>query len=201
MTKLWLRLNQRERTIVLVALSLLGLVLVRYLIVDPYLGRRAWVINQLEVLSQLLEKQKRFITQGKAFGQQTESLEAELKGLNSALLDGSTAPLAASALQKVVTEIASKSGVKIATTRVVNPQPDGPFSRISIRVDLNGRVSQIANLIKGIDSSPKLLLVSEITIRSLRPAVRRRGRSSPALQGRLRASVVIAGFSRLSASR
>ncbi len=84
-------------------------------------------------------------------------------------------------------------------TRVLNPEPIGSFLKVPIQVEVDGAVDQVTSLIKGINSAPKLLVVKELTIRSLRPRARRRRqrRAREASKG-LRASMVIAGFSRPS---
>ncbi len=199
MKKFWLRLSKRERTIFFLALSLFALVVARYLVINPYLARRAWVKDQLEVKQQQLENQNRYLGRGKELEEQIKVLRARLKSLESSLLEGDTAPVTASSLQETVREIATKEGVQIVATRVLNPEPVGSFLKVPIQVEVDGAVEQVASLIKGIDSAPKLLVVNELTIRSLRPRARRRGRRrTPQPSGGLRASLVIAGFSRPS---
>jgi len=197
--KFWLRLSKRERTIFFLAFSLFALVVARYLVINPYLARRAWVKDQLEVKYQQLENQNRYLARGNELEEQLKILRVRLKQLESALLEGDTAPVTASALQETVRAIAAKEGVQIVATRVLNPEPFGAFLKVPIQVEVDGEVEQVASLIKGIDSAPKLLVVKELTIRSLRPRARRRrrGRAQQASKG-LRASMVIAGFSRPS---
>ena len=199
MKKFWLRLSKRERTIFFLAFSLFALVVARYLVINPYLSRRAWVKDQLEVKYQQLENQNRYLGRGKELEEQIKILRVRLKQLESALLEGDTAPVTASALQATVRAIAAKEGVQIVATRVLNPEPIGSFLKVPIQVEVDGEVEQVASLIKGINSAPKLLVVNELTIRSLRPRAtrRRRGKAQKPNKG-LRASMVIAGFSRPS---
>ncbi len=199
MKKFWLKLSKRERTIVFAALSLLALVVARFLVINPYLAHRQWVKDQLEIKYQQLENQNRYLGRGDELEERLKFLRARLKNLESALLEGDTAPVTASALQETIRQIAAKEGVQIVATRVLNPEPVGSFLKVPIQVEVDGEVEQVASLIKGIDSAPKLLVVKELTIRSLRPrARRRRRRKAPNASQGLRASMVIAGFSRPS---
>ncbi len=199
MKKFWLKLSKRERTIVFAALSLLALVVARFLVINPYLAHRQWVKDQLEIKYQQLENQNRYLGRGDELEERLKFLRARLKNLESALLEGDTAPVTASALQETIRQIAAKEGVQIVATRVLNPEPVGSFLKVPIQVEVDGEVEQVASLIKGIDSAPKLLVVKELTIRSLRPrARRRRRRKAPNASKGLRASMVIAGFSRPS---
>ena len=52
MKRLWQRLSRRERSLAGVTLLILLLILGRSLALNPYLERRAWVKNQLEVQPQ-----------------------------------------------------------------------------------------------------------------------------------------------------
>lgn len=197
MKKVWLRLSRRERAVLSVALLLFFLVLARYLVVEPYLGRRAWVSSQLEILSQRLERERRYVARGGELEETIRQLEAKLKELESGLLEGDTAPVVASALQQAIGQIAAREGVQIVAAHVPGPQPVGVFLRVPVQTEVSGEMVQVVNFIRGIDSSSKLLSVNEITIRSLFPAPGQRG--APGLQGSLRASVVISGFARHSA--
>ncbi len=148
---------------------------------------------------QQLENQNRYLSRGQELEEQVKVLRARLKDLESSLLEGDTAAVTASALQETVREIAAKEGVQIVATRVLNPERVGSFLKVPIQVEVDGAVEQVTSLIKGIDSAAKLLVVTELTIRSLRPRARRRRqrRAQVASKG-LRASMVIAGFSRPS---
>src|SRR5262249_6174408 len=47
----------------------------------------------------------------------------------------------------------------------------GSFAKISIQMEIGGQIDQLASLVRGIENSPKLLMVDEINVRSLfRPA-------------------------------
>ena len=199
MKNLWLRLSQREKVIFSLAFLLFALLVARYLVVNPYLARRAWVKEQLEIRGRQLQNHSRYLNREKEIQEQIQSLKARVKDLESSLLEGDTAPVIASALQETVRGIAAKEGVRIVATRVLNPEPVGPFIKVPIQVEVDGAMEQVASLIKGIDAGASLLVVSEITIRSLRPRARRgRRRRASQSRGGIRASMVIAGFSRTS---
>jgi hypothetical protein len=84
---------------------------------------------------------------------------------------------------------------------VLNPEPTGAFSKIAIQMEVGGQVDQVATLVRGIETSPKLLVIDEINVRSLfRPiGVAQQGVSQVAAQN-LRVSITVAGFARGQAS-
>jgi len=119
-----------------------------------------------------LEKNLRFINQKAELEAGLEKARAELKGLEPALLSGATSSISASNLQEIVEALAAKEGTQIITTRVLDPEVKGSFTRIPIQLEVSGQIDQLANFIKGIGSAEKLLIVNELNIRSLfSPAV------------------------------
>jgi Tfp pilus assembly protein PilO len=198
MNRLWQRLSRRERGLVFVTLAILVAALARYLVIAPYVERRDWVKNQLEVQPQLLEKNMRFVAQQEHLLAALDAVQKEIKLKEPKLLSGTTASVSASDLQETVQGLATKEGAQVITTRVLNPESAGSFSKIGIQLEIGGQIDQIANLIRGIDSSPKLLVVDEINVRSLfRPAgvPQPQGVPQVAIQN-LRVSLTVAGFVR-----
>jgi hypothetical protein len=127
-----------------------------------------------------------------------DAVQKEIKLKEPKLLSGTTASVSASDLQETVQGLATKEGAQVITTRVLNPESAGSFSKIGIQLEIGGQIDQIANLIRGIDSSPKLLVVDEINVRSLfRPAgvPQPQGVPQVAIQN-LRVSLTVAGFVR-----
>jgi hypothetical protein len=81
---------------------------------------------------------------------------------------------------------------------VLNPEPSGSFSKIAIQMEIGGQVQQLASLIRGIESAPKLLVIDEINVRSLfRPVgFPQVPGVQPAAQQNLRVSLTVVGFAR-----
>jgi hypothetical protein len=106
--------------------------------------------------------------------------------------------VSASDLQETVQALASREGTQVITTRVLNPEPAGSFSKIGIQMEIGGQIQQVANLIKGIETSPKLLVIDEINVRSLfRPIGFPQSPGVPQLPAQnLRVSITIVGFAR-----
>jgi ACT domain-containing protein len=198
MKRFWQRLSRRERGLVGVSLLIVFLFLGRSLVLIPYLEHRAWVQSQLEAQPQLLEKNLRYLARKEEMTAALELTRNGLKAREPKLLTGDTPSVSASDLQDTVQALATKEGTQVITTRVLNPEPAGSFSKISIQMEIGGQVDQVANLIKGIETSPKLLVVDEINVRSLfRPVglPQLPGVPQTAVQN-LRVSLTVGGFAR-----
>jgi len=179
-------------------LAILIILLARYFIIGPYLERREWVKSQLELQPQLLEKNLRYLARKDEFAAGLEAARSEIKAREPKLLTGDTPSVSASDLQDTVQNLAVKGGTQVITTRVLNPETVGSFAKIAIQMEIGGQINQIANLMRAIDTSPKLLVVDEINVRSLfRPAGVPQPQAVPqiAIQN-LRVSLTVAGYAR-----
>ena len=202
MKRLWERLSKREKGLVALTLLILFSVIARYFLVSPFLERREWVKSQLEIRPQLLEKNLRYIGLKAEIQAGLERARGELKAVEPSLLSGDTPSVSASDLQQTVQALATKEGTQVLSTRVLNPEAMGTFTKIPIQMEVSGKIEQVANLIKGIESAEKLLVVGELNIRSLFTPVAVARPQTPAQipAQNLRVSLTISGFSRTQAA-
>jgi hypothetical protein len=94
--------------------------------------------------------------------------------------------------------LATRAGTQVITTRVLNPEPVGSFSKISIQMEVGGQIDQIANLVRGVEAAPKFLVLEEINVRSLfRPIGMPQPPGLPQAPAQnLRVSLTVAGYAR-----
>ena len=167
MNNFWQRLSKRERALVFLTAAILLVFVAKYAVVTPYIEHRAWVQGQLESQPRLLAKNLRYLAQKEAMVTGLEAARAQIQAQEAKLLSGDTPSVSASDLQETVQAMATREGTQVITTRVLNPEPAGAFSKIGIQLEIGGQIQQVANLIRGIETSPKLLMIDEINVRSL----------------------------------
>jgi len=197
--RIWQRFSKREKSLVIATLVIFVLLLGRTLVLGPYLERREWVQSQLEIQPQRLEKNLRYIDRTTDIISGLDKTRAELKSLEPLLLTSDTASVSASDLQQTVQGLASRGGAQVVSTRVLNPEAIGPFTRIPIQLEISGLIEQVTSLLQGIESAPKLLVVNEINIRSfaiIGGAPRRPDGAASPPQQNLRVSLTVSGFMR-----
>jgi Tfp pilus assembly protein PilO len=196
MKPFWERLSRRERGLVILTVVIVFLMLGQYVVVAPFIERREWVKNQLDNQPQLLEKNIRYLGQKEVLAAALESTQNDIKAREPKLLTGDTPSVSASDLQDTVQGLATREGTQVITTRVLNPEAAGSFSKIAIQMEIGGQIEQIANLVRGIETAPKLLVVDEINIRSLfRPVGVPQPQGVPQIATQnLRVSITVAGY-------
>jgi general secretion pathway protein M len=202
MSDFWHRLSKRERSLVVATLLVLLAFVAKYAVLSPFLERREWVKNQLESQPRLLAKNQRLVSQRDALHSALEATRAQVKAHEPKFLTGDTPSVTASDLQDTVQSVALREGAQVITTRVLNPEPAGLFSKIGIQLEIGGQINQIANLIKSLESSPKLLVIDDITVRSLfRPTGFPQAQGAPHVPAQnLRVSLTVVGFARAPAA-
>ncbi|HEY3306704.1 MAG TPA: type II secretion system protein GspM [Candidatus Binatia bacterium] len=196
---IWKRFSKRERGLVIATLAIFVALLGRMFVLGPFLERREWAKSQLEIQPQRLEKNLRYIDRKSDIMAGLEKARAELKSLEPLLLTSDTASVSASDLQQTVQGLASRGGAQVISTRVLSPETLGPFTRIPIQLEISGLIEQVAGLIQGIESAPKLLVVNEINVRSFAivgAAPRRPDGTATQPQQNLRVSLTVSGFVR-----
>jgi Tfp pilus assembly protein PilO len=202
MSDLWRRLSKRERGLVILTALIVIVFIAKYAVITPFLERREWVKNQLDSQPQLLQKNLRYLAQKEALLSALEAARAQIKMQEPKLLTGDTPSVSASDLQETVQAMATREGTQVITTRVLNPDAAGSFSKIGIQLEIGGQIQQIANLIRGIETAPKLLVIEEINVRSLfRPIGFPQPQGVPQVPAQnLRISLTVAGFARTQGS-
>jgi hypothetical protein len=202
MSNFWRRLSRRERALVMLTGAILLIFIAKYALVTPFFERREWVKQQLENQPQLLTKNLRYLGQKESMLAGLEGAREQIKAQEPKLLSGDTPSMSASDLQETVQAMAAREGTQVITTRVLNPEPAGSFSKIGIQLEIGAQIQQLASLIRGIETSPKLLMIDEINVRSLfRPI----GFPQPpgvaqAPTQNLRISLVVSGYVRAQAA-
>jgi len=201
MSNFWGRLSRRERGLVYLSGMILLIFIGKVAVVSPFLERRAWVAQQLDNQPQLLMKNLRYLGQRETMLAELESAREQIKAREPKLLSGDTPSVSASDLQETVQTMATREGTQVITTRVLNPEPAGSFSKIGIQLEIGGQIQQLANLIRGIETSPKLLMIDEINVRSLfRPAGFPQAPGIPQAPAQnLRISLMVSGYAKAPA--
>ena len=202
MSNFWQRLSKRERSLALLTVLILLVFVGKFAVVTPFLERRDWVKQQLESQPQLLAKNRRYLGQKEAMLAALEAARADVKAEEPKLLTGDTPSVSASDLQETVQALATREGTQVITTRVLNPEAAGSFSKIAIQMEIGGQIQQVANLIKGLETSPKLLVIDEVNVRSLfRPIGFPQPPGTPQRPAQnLRISLTVAGYARAPAA-
>jgi hypothetical protein len=179
-------LRGRERTIVVLGLFAVLATSGYVLVVEPALARQRETEAMIPAREATLESRRRLVAQRERLTAEGEALGQQIDQASIGLLPGPTPPLAASALQKLMKDIATGSGVELRSERVLAPQDLSGVFEIPIELTVAGNIRQVVTLLARLERAPGALSVKDLKIRVAAPG-QPRG---------LLATVVVAGYLR-----
>ena len=122
----------------------------------------------LELKRRKLAKYHQKVLEKKVVERELLSLQNAFRQAEAALLTGKTPSLAAAEIQEIVTNISNAAGVQIMTVRILQPDRSAKEMCLAIPVEVTimSTMRELTQLLYKLESSPKLLRVVKLGIRS-----------------------------------
>ena len=175
----WARLSTRERTLIGAAGAVLVLLLVRFIIVSPFLAYRESLQDEIVSHREMLQNDHAYLARASDITHQLEALRLRYAETRKQLVPGDTPTLAAASLQDTLHSLATEKGINIQSTQVMREEAVGDFRRIAVRITVTGELRELAEFLAGIEYGQRRLSIPFLEI-SRRGAVLR-GQSARAL--------------------
>lgn len=161
------QLQPRERKILALGLLLALLLVVAMGLIVP-LARQAIQAQQaIADQSFRLERLQTIVARAPALHTQVAELEAEIARQGLTLHEESEA-LAAAGLQQQISDVVSRHGGSIQSTRVQPAVTDEGLQRISVRVQMRGDTATLAAILADLEAGQPLLFVDGLSVRAAR---------------------------------
>ena len=134
---------------------------------------------------QQIEKYKQLIRRKAYLTNELAHYQSALDRLEEGLLNGSTPSLSAVELQNTINQIAGELDINIQSTNVLrHEEGQSPhYLRIPVRISAQIDVGRLKDMLYRIASSPKLLLVTGLSIDSMEPRHRGQLRLTLTVEG------------------
>ncbi|MBI3769317.1 MAG: type II secretion system protein M [Deltaproteobacteria bacterium] len=187
----WERLSGRERTLIGAAGVVLALLLVRFLIVSPFLAYRESLRDEIAAHRELLQSDHAYLARSTDVAHHLEMLRARYAEVRAQLVPGDTPTLAAASLQDTLHSLAAEKGINVQSTQVMREETLGEFRRIAVRITVSGELRQLAEFLFGVEFGPQRLSIPFLEI-SRRGAVLR-GQSARALAATIEVNAFLQG--------
>lgn len=160
------RLSKREQAMVGAALLLAVLVGGYLYVVEPrWVEIKDLEQNRIPAREQVLGKARARIAQGEAIRAQLAAVSQSAERLTTRLLRGATPPLAASELQKLVKELATKTDVEVRSERILPPVDRGELQEIPVEITVSGGIREVVSLFHELERTKKLLTLQDLKVR------------------------------------
>ncbi|QTA84509.1 type II secretion system protein GspM [Desulfonema magnum] len=136
-------------------------------------------VGDFQLLGDEIAMKERKVVKYRLMAQKRNELDARLISLNraieraeSGLLTGETPALAAVDIQNILNDIGGRSEVEIQSMRILKPKkPDkdspakGRYLSIPVQITLNANIRQLKEVLYSIETSSKLLRISDMRVR------------------------------------
>lgn len=179
------QLSARERNILLLAL-VLGILLVLSRGVPALRGIYVERAMQIEQLRDAIVREQRLIDDTQLWHERRMNIDADTDSLEAQLFTGTSSPMVAAAIQRLVRQYAADAGITIVSARLAEPQESGDWLMVaqSLSFTLTDQ-SATLQFLERLEQSSPYLGVTQFTMR--------RARSQYA------GDITVTGFSRVAA--
>ena len=116
-----------------------------------------------------LEARRVLIARRDRLAAELDALGEQIDAASAGLLPGPTAPLAASALQKLMKDMATGASVEVRSERVMAAQDLSGVLEIPIELTVAGTIRQVVTLLARLERASSAIAVKDVKIRVAAP--------------------------------
>jgi Tfp pilus assembly protein PilO len=187
----WERLSARERTLIGAAGAVLGLLLIRMLIISPFLAYRDGLQDEITSHREMLQNDQAYLARAADITKHLEAVRTQYAAIRTQLVPGDTPTLAAASLQDTLHSLATEKGITVQSTQVMREETVGEFQRIAVRITVTGELHELAEFLMAIEYGKSRFAIPFLEI-SRRGAVLR-GQSARALAATIEVNAFLQG--------
>jgi len=180
-----------ERKVILIGgiILLLAGAVYRYY---PTIHSTVSIADEVELKQNHMGKYLKVAERRKQADRINKNVVKQFKQLEAELLEGSTTSLAAVEIQNIINDIVEISSLEVDTMRVMNPEEaeKQDYIRIPVRFSVKSNIVQLKEILYKIESSSKLLIITELDAEIVRSKEQKEIRSSIVVEGVMRRPVV-----------
>ncbi len=163
-------LSSRERNFVTIGLVAVLLFLGLQYGAFPLIDQHNAMNSQMEVKASLLQQYQARLHMLPQLEQEVVERQARLEEAEQRLIEGLTPALGAARVQLILDDLSNQqNGIGIKSTRVLDAQEHGIYTKIAVRVALTAQTKILTGFLYDIEHQPEALSVSELTIRVPNP--------------------------------
>ena len=163
-----MQISGRERKFVIVGAIAAAVIAVFYFVSGPSSARQEASLS-VEQQRRALLQSREIMAQEPVYRVRTEQYRQRLQQLRVTFLPGDNASIAGAELQRVLKELADRSGVDIVRRTIRGEQKlQNGVVKVSVNIETNCQPDQLVRFLAAIENYEKRLSVDELQINSFR---------------------------------
>ena len=174
--------KQKKALIIIGAVVVFIAVLYRFF---PFFENIESLDDEISLKEKNLIKYRQMVRERNDLEAKLDSLNRIIENAESGLLEGKTPALSAVDVQNILKEITDKSDMEVLTMRVMKPEnkEEDIYMIIPVQITIRSSVRQLKEVIYQIESSSRLLRVSDCRVRVVRGRVEDQVQATLTVQG------------------
>ena len=166
------QLNPRERRIIALGVLLAVSLLVVFAVVGPYLARYPYYLDSIAESQHQLERLERVAAQLPRLRSEVAVLREHYDAMGHTL-EANTAALAAAEMQQLLSEVVSRHGGELQSTRVGRVLEEEGFRRVTVSARMSVTSEVLADVLGDLEYRTPLMFVDNLQVRLESRRVRR----------------------------
>jgi len=158
-------LSQRERLIIASAVVIAVVVGGWLFIIEPIRERNALTAELVPVREEVLARRRELVARKASVAAETQAIDQRIEKLSSRFLTAAAPAVTASELQNLAKGMAAAAKTETRSERILPTVEGGERVEIPVEIAVSGEVRELVDLLNRIDTSPKLIRVTDLKIR------------------------------------
>jgi len=162
------KLNEKQRDMALVIGSIAGFLIFIFGVIYPIISGNMKTREEIEEKKRKIESYSSIAEKKGSMKARLEYLKSKRTAFDQRLLSGDTPAVAAAELQTILNDMASEHELMINSQRIINPKERGLLLEVPVQITTQCTITKLKELLYQIESYPKFLSISELSIRVYR---------------------------------
>lgn len=146
-----------ERYLILGVTIAVGFYVLDVVLIEPVLGYRQRLADEITEKQEQLERGARFIAAGPSLEAERKEIKHHLEQAKAKLLPAEDPTLAAAWLQERANALATEKSITVQSTQVMRAENVDPFRKVAVRLTVSGELRSLVDMLSALEYGPQLL--------------------------------------------
>jgi len=156
------KLSERDKRFLMAGGFFILIYILVQFVIKPYSSSQARLDAAIEGKIEFIKKYYEILNQKSYYDAKSGSNRVFAAQLSGRFLDESQAGLAAASLQKIIEELAGRTGVEVDRTRIEKTKPLGGLLAVPVEITFRSNLGSLAQLVYQIEHHKKFLVVENL---------------------------------------